>query len=223
MPADLPRDRFLPLGAGGPASPTPPPSEAGAHSSGVTANGKPAGGLAAAAAASTTTGWFAGDEQMNLLPADGLPALERLHHATATCSPSSRWTSRACRSKGASSPSQQVRDAIAGHILAQASLTVGYGLNPPSRRNSRHSPPLRQHQRVGRADPAARPPRTTSAMPLVISSLPQHVSAGTRPSMTSAIRPAPLPSGPLRLPSLGWLATCAGQATVQQTQQRLVT
>jgi len=104
-----------------------------AFSSGVTARGKPgpAGPHGTRQGINDYTGWFAGDPDMrgDYHGYDGPcpPWNDSIVHryvftlfATdlARCPMSERFTG------------QQVRDALAGHILGQAALTVRYSLNP---------------------------------------------------------------------------------------------
>ncbi|WP_374243314.1 YbhB/YbcL family Raf kinase inhibitor-like protein [Zoogloea sp.] len=132
VPADLPRvDFFHWVLVDLPADTAA--IEAGAHSSSVTPNGKP--GPAAPGGGrhgiNDYTGWFAGDAQMqgNYFGYDGPcpPWNDSIRH---------RYVFTVFALDIARVPvegtftGQQVRDAIAGHILAQASLTVSYSLNP---------------------------------------------------------------------------------------------
>ena len=107
--------------------------EAGAHSSSVTANGKPGPDAPGGGrhGINDYTGWFAGDAQMkgNYFGYDGPcpPWNDSIRH---------RYVFTLFALDIPRVPvdgaftGQQVREAIAGHILAQASLTGTYSLNP---------------------------------------------------------------------------------------------
>ncbi len=132
VPADLPRvDFFHWVLVDLPAAATA--IAAGAHSGGVTANGKPGPDAPGGArhGINDYTGWFAGDAQMkgNYFGYDGPcpPWNDSIRHRyvftlfaldIARVAVDGAFTG------------QQVRAAIAGHVLAQASLTGTYSLNP---------------------------------------------------------------------------------------------
>ena len=105
---------------------------AGSCSAGITAHGKPAGHAASGRSGlNDYTGWFAGDAQMkgNYFGYDGPcpPWNDSIRH---------RYVFTVFALDIPRVPvdgaftGQQVREAIAGHILAQASLTGTYSLNP---------------------------------------------------------------------------------------------
>ncbi len=132
VPADLPRvDFFHWVLVDLPASVTT--IAAGAHSGSVTANGKPGPDAPGGArhGINDYTGWFAGDAQMkgHYFGYDGPcpPWNDSIRHRyvftlfaldIARLAVDGAFTG------------QQVRAAIAGHVLAQASLTGTYSLNP---------------------------------------------------------------------------------------------
>jgi Raf kinase inhibitor-like YbhB/YbcL family protein len=132
VPADLPRVDFfhwvlvnLPATLGEIAE--------GSHSAAVTPNGKPGPALADGSrhGINDYTGWFAGDGQMkgNYFGYDGPcpPWNDSIRH---------RYVFTVFALDVEQLPlegaftGQQARDAMAGHILAQASLTGTYSLNP---------------------------------------------------------------------------------------------
>ncbi|WP_374261958.1 YbhB/YbcL family Raf kinase inhibitor-like protein [Zoogloea sp.] len=132
VPADLPRvDFFHWVLVDLPADTTA--IDAGAHSSRVTPNGKPGPEAPGGArhGLNDYTGWFAGDDQMkgDYFGYDGPcpPWNDSIRHRyvfTVFALDIDRVPVEG-RFTG-----PQVRDAIAGHILAQASLTGTYSLNP---------------------------------------------------------------------------------------------
>ncbi len=132
VPADLPRvDFFHWVLVDLPADTTA--IDAGAHSSRVTLNGKPGPEAPGGArhGLNDYTGWFAGDDQMkgDYFGYDGPcpPWNDSIRHRyvfTVFALDIDRVPVEG-RFTG-----PQVRDAIAGHILAQASLTGTYSLNP---------------------------------------------------------------------------------------------
>jgi len=135
VPADLPRVDFFHLSLAD-LSPDTRDIPAGALSDGVTAHGKPGPGgpLGTRVGINDYTGWFAGDPQMSgdYYGYDGPcpPWNDSIVHRyvftlyaldCATAPVSGRFT-------GA-----QLRDAIASHVLAHASLMGRYTLNPALR------------------------------------------------------------------------------------------
>ncbi|WP_374483287.1 YbhB/YbcL family Raf kinase inhibitor-like protein [Zoogloea sp.] len=132
VPADLPRVDFFHWALIDlPASVTS--IAEGAHSSAVTANGKPGPDLPDGSrhGLNDYTGWFAGDEQMkgNYFGYDGPcpPWNDSIRHRyvfTVYALDIPRLPLEGIFT------GQQVRDAMTGHILAQASLTGTYSLNP---------------------------------------------------------------------------------------------
>ncbi|WP_079434924.1 YbhB/YbcL family Raf kinase inhibitor-like protein [Zoogloea sp. LCSB751] len=132
VPADLPRvDFFHWTLIDLPASVTS--IAEGAHSSAVTPNGKPGPDLPDGSrhGVNDYTGWFAGDEQMkgNYFGYDGPcpPWNDAIRHRyvfTVYALDIPRLPIEGIFT------GQQVRDAMTGHILAQASLTGTYSLNP---------------------------------------------------------------------------------------------
>ncbi|MDD3326068.1 MAG: YbhB/YbcL family Raf kinase inhibitor-like protein [Zoogloea sp.] len=132
VPADLPRvDFFHWVLVDLPASTTA--IAPGSHSCAVTPNGKPGpeGPGGSRHGINDYTGWFAGDAQMkgNYFGYDGPcpPWNDSIRHRYV-------FTVFAldipCVPVDGAFTGQQVREAIAGHILAQASLTGTYSLNP---------------------------------------------------------------------------------------------
>ena len=132
VPADLPRvDFFHWVLVNIPASVTE--IAEGSHSAAVTPNGKPGPELADGSrhGINDYTGWFAGDGQMkgNYFGYDGPcpPWNDSIRH---------RYVFTVFALDVAHLPlegaftGQQARDAMAGHILAQASITATYSLNP---------------------------------------------------------------------------------------------
>lgn len=132
VPADLPRvDFFHWVLVDLPASTTT--IEAGSHSNGVTPNGKPGPEAPSGArhGINDYTGWFASDGQMkgNYFGYDGPcpPWNDSIRH---------RYVFTVFALDIPRVPvdgvftGQQVRDAVEGHVLAQASLTGTYSLNP---------------------------------------------------------------------------------------------
>ncbi|MBA5688311.1 YbhB/YbcL family Raf kinase inhibitor-like protein [Rugamonas apoptosis] len=106
---------------------------AGSHSDGVTARGKPgpAAPQGMVHGVNDYTGWFAGDEQMggNYFGYDGpCPPWNDtlLHHYVFTL----YALDIAALPKGQTMNGQAVRAAIAGHVLAEASVTGTFTLNP---------------------------------------------------------------------------------------------
>ena len=105
----------------------------GAHSSEVTPNGKPGPDLPDGSrhGLNDYTGWFAGDEQMkgHYFGYDGPcpPWNDSIrHHYVFTV----YALDIATLPVSGAFNGQEARNAMAGHILAQASLTVTYSLNP---------------------------------------------------------------------------------------------
>lgn len=132
VPADLPRvDFFHWVLIDLPATTTS--IAAGAHSRGVTPGGKPGPDLPDGSrhGINDYTGWFAGDEQMkgNYFGYDGPcpPWNDSIRHRYVFTVYALDVPHLAVDS---AFTGQQVWNAIAGHILANASLTVTYSLNP---------------------------------------------------------------------------------------------